>query len=297
MSACYPRRRFRAPGKLVLVGEYAVVDGAPAVVVAIDHGVECEAFPGPGPRTVEAPGDARFATAALEHVQAPGGHYVFTDWNAVELDGKPGFGGSASATVAAVLAGLACRGVIVSPNGLYDHAFAVHHAVQGSGSGIDVAAAAHGGTLRFAKGNVRPLPQIRPVVVWSGQSATTGTRIARYLAWSDRDAFVQQSTAIVERFPEAPVAALDEARRLLEDMAEATGIAYRTAALDRIALLARERGGAAKPSGAGGGDCAVALFDDPEAEAAFVLACAAEGLRVIPVEVAPAAGAVPPEAP
>ena len=35
-----------APGKLVLVGEYAVLDGAPAIVAAVDRGVRCVLSPG-----------------------------------------------------------------------------------------------------------------------------------------------------------------------------------------------------------------------------------------------------------
>ena len=38
----------RAPGKIVLAGEYAVLDGAPAIVLAINRGVECEIAKGSG---------------------------------------------------------------------------------------------------------------------------------------------------------------------------------------------------------------------------------------------------------
>ena len=56
-----------APGKLFLVGEYAVLDGAPAVVAAVDRGVRCEAWPGGEGLRIETPtGDDRFARPALE---------------------------------------------------------------------------------------------------------------------------------------------------------------------------------------------------------------------------------------
>ena len=73
-------RVFRAPGKLVLVGEYAVLDGAPAVVAAVDRGVACAVSPAPD-RRIETPGDARFARATLETLGAPPARYRFSDWN------------------------------------------------------------------------------------------------------------------------------------------------------------------------------------------------------------------------
>jgi phosphomevalonate kinase len=53
--------------------------------------------------------------------------------------------------------------------------------------------------------------------------------------------------------------------------------------------LAAAHGGAAKPSGAGGGDCAVAFFPDSVSQNLFESRCAAEGL--VPIAVLPAPGA------
>ena len=55
-------RRIQVPGKLVLIGEYAVLDGAPAWVAAVDRGVTCEVWEGEG---IEVPQDDRFVRAAL----------------------------------------------------------------------------------------------------------------------------------------------------------------------------------------------------------------------------------------
>jgi phosphomevalonate kinase len=270
-----------APGKLVLMGEYAVLDGAPALVLAVHRGVGCRVERGGEGLRIHTPmGDDRFVRAALEAVRAPPGRYGFFDLDPCLIEGKPGFGGSAAATVAAVLAG----------GGRGPESFEVHHRVQGSGSGIDVAASLHGGLLRFRAGEVTPLPVVEPVVVYSGRSARTGPRVAAYRSWTgDREGFVRASTALVDRFAAAPIAALAEAGARLASMAQAAGIAYLTPGLERVAALAREHGGAAKPSGAGGGDCAVALLPDAAAKAAFEAACRAEGLVVIPVRSAPGA--------
>lgn len=275
-------RRFVAPGKVVVAGEYAVVDGAPAIVAAVDLGVAVEVVPAPSRSVTTPTGDRRFVDAALDAVAPPPARWVFLDHGGEHLPDKPGLGGSAAATVVAVHAARALRGESTAAPVVCAVATAVHHAVQGSGSGIDVAASAHGGTLRFARSQAPvPLPDLPLVVVWTGASAATGPRVERYLAWSGREAFVARSTELVDDFSADPVRVLAEDGALLAAMAEAAGIAYRTPALDRIAALARAHGGAAKPSGAGGGDSAVALLPDAEATAAFVAACAREGLVVL----------------
>lgn len=269
-----PLRTVIAPGKLVLLGEYAVLDGAPAIVAAVDRGVRCDVEAGDGILT---PGDDRFVRAALEGT--PRAFYRFSDVNPVHgLAGKPGFGGSAAATVAAVLA----AGLPTA------NAFGIHERVQGGGSGIDVFAAIHGGVRRFPDGALVACPPM--AVVWSGQTAATGPRVQRYRAWAGREAFVSASRALVEAFPMEPLRAVREAYRLLCAMAADAGIAYDLPAFRAISAIAERFGGSAKPSGAGGGDIAVALFPDADACVAFEAACAAEKLTTIPVNIADAAG-------
>jgi phosphomevalonate kinase len=269
-----------APGKLVILGEYAVLDGGPALATAVHRGVGCEVGPA-GDVLVETPADDRFVRAALTALSAPPARYRFFDLDPAAVPGKPGFGGSAAATVAAVIAA----------GGRGEEAYRIHREVQGGGSGVDVAASLHGGTLRFEGGAVEALDPVRPAVVHAGHPSSTAPRVAAYRAWRGwREDFTRRSAEIVAVFDRDPIAALDEAATLLERMAGAAGIDYLTPALERIRALAREHGGAAKPSGAGGGDCAVALFACPESEVAFLARCAALGLPPIPVRVAAPAG-------
>ncbi|MBX2803976.1 MAG: hypothetical protein KTR31_40240 [Myxococcales bacterium] len=278
--------RVHAPGKVVLLGEYAVLDGAPAIVAAVDRGVTCTVEP-----HVEVvwhtPDDDRFAAAALRAVGAGAGRYRFEDWRPVQSTTKVGLGGSAAATVAAVYAGLAWGRPRPDPATVHTEAFAVHHAVQGSGSGIDVAASAHGGVLRFQGGQVEPLPLVHPAVVFSGTSAKTGPRVAQYLAWPDRARFAEQSAEIVRAFASDPVAATAAGGQALRTMASAAGIAYWTEGIDALVTLARDCGGAAKPSGAGGGDIVVGLFPDADRRRAYERRAAAAGFEVVEVAVAP----------
>lgn len=273
-----------APGKIVLCGEYAAVDGAPALVLAVNRGVRAAVRPGSGVQTPQ--GDDRFVAPAL--ALAPPARYEFSAWNPVDLPGKPGFGSSAAACVAACVA----AGIDKT------RAFEFHRAVQGGGSGLDVAASIAGGLIRFEAGAFAPLPCPLPAlsVIWSGQSASTGPRVQAYRAWPGRGAFLRASAEVVARFPADPVAGLAENADLLVHMAEAAGLDYLTPALARTMALARAHGGAAKPSGAGGGDISVALFADPGARDAFEAACAAEGLTPIAVSPSPGAARVPPGA-
>lgn len=259
----------------MILGEYAVLDGAPALVLAIDRGVRCEATLGGDTIRIETPtGDTRFTRPALQG--APSGRYRFSAWNPVSLPGKPGFGGSAAACVAA------CA---VARRPLTD-ALAIHHQVQGSGSGIDVAASIQGGMLRFEAGRTTPVAPVLPVVVYSGASAQTGPRVAAYRAWTPRGTFVTDTQGVVDAFHADPIPALEAGFQLLDAMADAARLDWATPALRTIRRLARALGGAAKPSGAGGGDCAIALLPDADRRRRFIADCAAVGLPVIPVAVA-----------
>ncbi len=278
----------RAPGKLFVLGEYAVLDGGTACVAAVDRGVTCRVRA--GDRLTTPSGDTRFVAAALAAVRAPTRQYLFEDWNPVDLPDKPGFGGSAAATVAAVGAGLAANMVRFERDWwatIEDVAVRVHLAVQGSGSGLDVRASARGGFNRYAGERVDPLPTPELVACWSGGSAKTGPRVTRFLAWDARERarFRVDSDALADTWEADPVGTLTAARQLLQTALAQAGVDYRTPGLDRIAALAAEHGGAAKPSGAGGGDVAVAVIPDPDARAAFAAACDAEGLTPIPVNV------------
>jgi mevalonate kinase len=110
--------------------------------------------------------------------------------------------------------------------------------------------------------------------------------VEHYLAATDREAFVRESTNIVDAFSSDPLGMLRENANLLMHMSVETGLPYMTPSLAAIRKMAKDFGGAAKPSGAGGGDCAVALFPDEGASTAFIEAITARGRTVIPLAVA-----------
>ena len=251
----------RAPGKIVLAGEYAILDGAPAVVLAINRGVQCTIEKGSG---ISVPnGDTRFVEHALPF--AENHHLNFQDWNPIEdfaEHQKPGFGGSAAAcTIATHIMGQPLEDTI-----------GIHNQVQGSGSGIDVKASILGGMFIW-----NPLLQethvvasIHPVVIWTGTSARTGPRVQQYLSYQNRNWFVQNSIRFTDLFLEDPIRGTKALYNNLVMMSKEANLHYTTHAIREIVRLADQHGGAAKPSGAGGGDCMVAFFHSEEEQIQFI---------------------------
>jgi phosphomevalonate kinase len=182
--------RASAPGKLVLLGEYAVVDGAPAVVAAVDRRAKVTATPTPdGLWSVTAPGlldePAAFALgpAGEPRWQRPddAGRLPLLEgllgvWMglvgaeaqrlpplALELDtrafferrdgapAKLGLGSSAALTVA--LAAVLGRVAGAEPGPAWlERLVSLHRGLQGGrGSGVDVAASLLGGVLEYVR--------------------------------------------------------------------------------------------------------------------------------------------------
>ena len=316
-----------APGKLVLLGEYAVLDGAPALVqacaprcharigesptgrcrlVSTMQATEVREF-GNGPPTGSALVDAVLADAALA---GAGAAPPWPAWEAsIDSSGffrgaaKLGLGSSAAAIVA--FAGV-WRAAAAKP-GLPDLQALIrcHRRFQGgSGSGIDVAAALAGGTVRFAltgDGEARSdsvrLPEgVGFACVFAGGSASTPGLVGKYRQWtasgSVRTAALRQRmldvanggcVAAHERDGVALVAAIDDYGRCLAELGHEIGADLVTEPHARIGNLAGKFGLAYKVSGAGGGDVGIACGLDVAALQAFSAQAAAEGWQVIPL--------------
>jgi phosphomevalonate kinase len=220
-----------APGKLVLLGEYAVLEGAPALVLAVDRRA----------RVTLAPGDAGYweivsPTLDLQaRLQLRDGNAIWVDkapaeleWLAtllarfprtegvpacrVKLDSdafhldhagtrtKLGLGSSAALTVA-LLGALHAHANLAPPT--LAEAIEAHRAIQhGQGSGVDVAASLSGGfscfRLEGTTAHVGPtaLPDgLRWCCVYSGRSASTRAMLATVATWREREsaAFAQRT--------------------------------------------------------------------------------------------------------
>lgn len=215
-----------APGKLVIAGEYAVLEGAPALVLAIDRqahvtleesgGSDYEiTAPGLGIHAARGRLDAagrivwpaldaaagaslRLVSAILETLGAedrPPPFRASLDTRAFRADGdggrKLGLGSSAALTVAlaSAIRALGRRGAPSLATLLAAH----RRAQDGRGSGLDVAASLNGGLLRYRlhDGQPRIAPATWPqglawCCVWSGRPASTSFFLQQLAAWRAR---------------------------------------------------------------------------------------------------------------
>jgi phosphomevalonate kinase len=270
--------KLRAPGKVFLAGEYAVLEGRPALVCGVDRFLEATVAPAErltlkhAPSGIvwdggPAPEELRFAVRAVELSQPPK-PFRLTFENDFAVDGrKLGLGGSAASTVLAVRAS---RPELDERDQL-KLAVNAHWLEQAkSGSGADVAACAFGGVLEVST-RMNPEPQLavrrvpvparlRLLLAFTGRSADTRSLVkkARGLPTQAISAACESLTqALTNSDEEAALQAVRDGAAAMAALGEAAGAPIVTAELMRIAAIAASAGAAAKPSGAGGGDCAV----------------------------------------
>ena len=296
-----------APGKLVLTGAYAVLEGAPAIVAAVD----------------------RYAVA---DTQSPGK----IDVRSLQDSGgqKLGLGSSAASIVASFGARALARGDdprhAAVRSEIFRSARDAHQRQQGGGSGVDVAASVHGGVLRYTvlrspsprapqaaaapssgppstrrfETSIHALdmpPGLVLAAFWSGTSARTSDLLARVDALRARGGAVAVFTALRGVAEEAADAIGDAGRfvqraaafgRALAALGDAADAPIVPPAFAELSSLAEREGAAFFPSGAGGGDVAVWLGVEPPSS---VFSARATALALSPLTIAIDLGGVRPE--
>lgn len=265
--------RATAPGKVMLAGEYGVLDGGLAVVAAVDRRAIARRVASPPPLSP-------FLAAARDVVRAVLGDDAARTFDTIEVDTraladgdrKLGLGSSAAATVAAVrlAAGPSDADLpLVIRLSLDAHARA--QAGRGAaGSGADVVAVAHGGVIGFRSGAVRRLTLpagLRLHFAWTGAPADTATLVAAVAA-ARRDAATLVDPALAEitvaaeelanaidaAEAAAAIDAIAAGARAMDALAAATGVALVPPSVAALAARLAPLGAACKTTGAGGGD-------------------------------------------
>jgi len=282
--------RVRAPGKAMLVGEYAVLDGSPAVVAAIDSFAEAmlpaDSQAAPSPFIVAAQAGCQKALhgRGLDLPASLLDRLPLVDTASFARDGrKLGLGSSAAATVAAVGCWYAAAGLDLESDEvrreLAATARAAHDAAQGvRGSGSDILASTWGGLRIVDSGAEAAVPTRLRLpsglclrLIATTESASTAQLVARYRQAGDATlparrllaGAAQDFIAACQAGASGPaLQAIETALDGYVQLGSAIGCALATAEHLAIASAVRSLGGAAKPSGAGGGDLAVALLPD-----------------------------------
>ncbi len=286
----------RAPAKVILAGEHAVVYGRPALAVPV-RGVTARARVQAAPRgrLVHAPDiglRADLADLAPEHplrrtleaVAAQVGPLPRLRVHiASDIPVAAGMGSGAAVTVALARALLAFLGASWPVARLNALAYEIEKLYHGTPSGIDNTVIAYERPIVYRKGHGwRPLRVARPVplvVADTGQRASTRVMVARVRQGWQRararyealfDAVAQAVRAAQDALAAGDLAALGRALGANHALLRQMGVS--TPGLDRLVRAAEAAGAyGAKLAGAGGGGVMLAVTA-PHAQAAVAQA-------------------------
>ncbi len=312
-----------APGKLMLLGEHAVVYGKPCIVTAIDQrmhatvtltseplfhldapDVQVENYE--KPMNILGEGDipkgAKFVEQAVHNFLKKhpysGGLTIrtFSDFHA-----QFGFGSSSASTVCVIGALAKLLNPSMEKKEIFDLSYQTVLDIQGKGSGFDIAAAVFGGTLFYVSPGttIEPLDALElPLLIgYTGVKADTVTLINEVKKRAEKypqdiERIYEEMASLAMRGREAVEKkdwkTLGELFDFNQGLLESLGVSSLKLAL--LIHSAREAGAlGAKLSGAGKGDCMVALTEGNEKKSVIEalqthgqyieIACHAEGLR------------------
>ncbi len=305
-----------APGKLMLFGEHAVVHGRPCIVTAVNHRMSVEINKREDDRIIlnapdmnvndysvsledlnkEHPKEVRFALAAVKNFF---GKYGLRSGLNIktksEFSSKFGFGSSSAVTVCTLKTLSELFKINMNEKELFELAYKTVIDIQGVGSGFDVAAAIHGGTLYFVTGGkaIEPLniEEIPLIVGYTGIKADTATLVKMV-----EKEFKENPLKVNRIFDNIKNIVENAKKDIIESNWKRVGelMNRNQSLLRRLDVTSKElenlistsiKAGAygAKLSGAGGGDCMIALAPEEKQEAVKKAIEEAGGI-IIPVE-------------
>lgn len=256
--------RASAPGKLMLFGEHAVVYGKPCLVAAVDKYVVAAA----GSKQEE----SEFVACARKLFGQKYGD-LKQGFKITGFSSHYGLGSSAAVTVAVARLMFGLKKILITEKELFDFCYQVVKKVQGVGSGFDVAAAVYGGVIEFVAGGEKiekVTTERLPIVVgYSGVKADTVTMIKKA-----KENITEEFLNGVEKIVEGAKRAIgqnnwQEVGELMnENQKLLRGLGVSSDKLEALigASLAAGAWGA-KLSGAGGGDCMIAVVSKEKREA------------------------------
>ncbi len=289
-----------APGKVVLSGEYAVLDGAPAISMAVNRRAVAVLTPASGDEaTITSVGlvggtDRNLFDSAVRAAQfkRAGDCLFLLDTSAfVDADSGEKFGIGSSAALMVALGRLMAPGAASDSEVGATAAIAHRDFQNGAGSGVDIATSVTGGLIEFRMPDTRVTKVTWPsglsfALLWSGVGASTQERVDRLkmseakpsrLALSD--AAAATATAWRSGSAAAVMAAYVEYIDALMSFSVDHGLGIFEAGHDALVQDANADGLVYKPCGAGGGDIGIALATDSAQLNTFVERAAESGFR------------------
>ncbi len=297
-----------ACGKIMVAGEYAVLFGGNALIVPSAQKAQCTFTPGDAVHFSASAGrvpvdDSLFAavvkTASAAGIAIPTGHYHLDTSAFFHPDGqKYGLGSSAAATVALIKM-IFERSARTDRQSLLEFSLQCHREYsQGLGSGADVAAAVYGAPIQFHISSSPTVETLTPhqflrdlLVIGTPTSQNTRDFVKKAFLLRSKSRsflhdFITASTKNTLTVTNARnetdfINAMHELYQWLMAFGAHAKIDIISKSHANIHRLARMHGGAAKPSGAGGGDIAIAyvpkasrqqFLDELDKTSAFVIA-------------------------
>ena len=288
-----------APGKVVLSGEYAILVGAPAIVVAVNRRAQCSmkvlSCGGWTFQTHRSDWHSRHSREQLRNeleandpanlvqtlnvsVELPEHAGVLIDTKEFFIrNNKLGIGSSAAALVATYSA----LSYIVESQPSFEEARDAHVSRQGGrGSGVDVAASWFGGTLLYQNGmaqSVQLAPELCFSFIFTNTSSSTLDKLKRFQGWQigkprrELVSLVEKAEAAADAIGNATdyLGAMNTYIEALRGMDRASELGIWGSGHDEVTLVAERLGITYKPCGAGGGDVGVGMSTEPDRNRAF----------------------------
>ena len=298
--------RAAAPGKVLLLGEHAVVYGHPALAAALQRGVRIEVTTAPettievaSPERVRPP--AELLQAASEMAARVGAKGCFRAVIETELPLGAGLGSSAAVGVAFARAFSQLAARECPDDRAAELALGFERHFHGAPSGVDPAIAARGGVLLFRRGEPPQIERVRtrsPVFLCIALTGivrgTKSTVMPLSERRAERPALYDPMLAFLGDLARGGAAALEKGD--LVDLGVRFDAAHGVLCAlgvscpeldDLVRLLRSASALGAKLTGAGGGGAAIGLARDREHAQELSSAVIASGLQSFVAEIAP----------
>lgn len=277
-----------APGKIILLGEHAVVFGQPAISLAVDLRLRCSLRHGTHFSLnghALSPTTHAYVSQAIASTWKGGPLSVRTS---SEFPSGSGLGSSAAVTTSMLAAIRILNEEQVDEEKIARHAFDVESLVQGRASPIDTSTSAHGhgilvdrksgpGLLWHMQRDTREwfihhcsVPEMTFVVGFTGISAPTGPMVAKVKRYADKNTFAREVIAEIGTISQ------DGAKRLAGNDPVGLGklmtkdhrllaiLGVSCNELDKLVEASLPYSYGAKLTGGGGGGSMIALTDRPD---------------------------------
>lgn len=267
-----------APGKLMLLGEHAVVYGYPSLVTAVDQRLYVTIDKAQGMNDIIETPQVKNTSFVSETLSYFRNKYHKNDALSIltrcDFSPKLGFGSSSAVTVALLKALNLLYELNLTNDEIFHCGYEIVLKVQGTGSGFDIAAATFGKTVYYVRGGktleMINVPSLPLVVGYSGVKADTATLVRQ--VEKARDYNPEHIDSIFRAIEKLVISGRDALRNndyksfgslMTENHSLLKRLNVSTPVLDNMVDGAVKAGAwGAKLSGAGGGDCMIALVSD-----------------------------------